>query len=123
MLKNIPRLNIAGIIISLILFFSVFEFVKRKKIKEEHALLWFGLCLVFLVLSIFPSILKSIANFFQIYYAPAVLFIILIIGIFILLLYFAMMISGLSENTKQLCQELALLKFQIQDSRKKKKGK
>jgi hypothetical protein len=107
------RLTLLSIFGSLVVLFFILRLIKLKKIKEEYSLLWIGFSVVFLVLSLFRPLLESLANVLGIYYAPSALLLIFVLAHFFILVQFSMVISKLSDNNKNLTQEIALLKAKV----------
>jgi hypothetical protein len=98
-----------SIAISLILLVYIIYLIRKKKLKEEYAILWIAIIIVFLIFSIFRGLIDSISNLLGIYYQPASLFIILIIGLFLLTLHFTIVISDLKTKIHTLITNLTLL--------------
>ncbi len=69
---------------------------------------------VFLILSIFRSVLELFADLAGIHYAPAALLLVLLLGCFAILIHYSEIISKISEQNKILIQEVALLKQNVQ---------
>ena len=113
---NIHIIQYVAITGSIIFIASVLFLISRRKLKEEFSILWLFFGFVFLFLSIWRKSLDVIASFLGIDYAPAAIFLILIIGIISILIHFSIAISGLTERVKTLVQEIGLLKME------KKKG-
>ena len=112
------RIQLFSIFGSLSLLFFILSLIKKRRLKEEYALLWIGASLLFTGFSIFRPALEYLANFLGIHYAPTALLLMLIMAITIILIHYSTVISKLSEQTKRLSQELALLKHQIEDNKK-----
>jgi hypothetical protein len=107
------RLTILTIIGSLVVLLFILRLIKLKKIKEEYSLLWIGFSILFLILSLFRPLLESLANILGIYYAPSALLLIFVLAHFFILVQFSIVISKLSENNKNLTQEVAILKAKV----------
>jgi hypothetical protein len=88
--------------------------IRKKKIKEEYSLLWLFSAVVFLCFSVFRKALDFFAHMIGIDYAPAALFLVFIGCIYIILIHYSIVISKISERTKNLTQEIALLKIEVQ---------
>lgn len=114
------RIQIISIIFSVIIFLSVFNLVRRKRLKTEYSLLWITVSILFIAFSIWKDGVDQIAKLFGIVYAPSVLFIILLIGIILLLIEFSIIISKQSERIKVLAQEIALLKNKLEENIERK---
>jgi len=98
-----------GITISMILLVYIIHLIRKKKLKEEYAILWIVIIIVFLIFAIFRGLIDFISNLLGIYYQPASLFIILIVGLFLLTLHFTIVISDLKTKINTLVTTLTLL--------------
>jgi hypothetical protein len=111
---NIQTTQYIAIAVSIGLFLYILYLVRKKKIKEEYSLLWLFSSAVFIFFSIWRDGLEYFAKLVGIAYAPAALFLILMLAIFLILIEFSIIISMLSEESKILAQELALLKNRLE---------
>jgi hypothetical protein len=109
------RIQILAIIGSGLLIVFIIELIRRKKLKEEFAVLWLGMGIVFLVISLFRKLLDKFSLLVGIDYPPAALFIILIMGLTVILIHFSVAISRLKEENKKLAQALGLLRKELED--------
>ncbi len=107
------RLQIFSGISALVFLLSILHLVKNKKLREEYALLWIVLSTVMLALSLWRGSLEILANFLGIAYAPAALFLAMIFVILLLLLHITTIISSHKEKIANMIQELALLKYEV----------
>jgi hypothetical protein len=98
-----------GIAISMIMLVYIIYLIRKKKLKEEYAILWIVIIIVFLIFSIFRGLIDFISNLLGIFYQPASLFIILIIGLFLLSLHFTIVISDLKTKINTMVTTLTLL--------------
>jgi hypothetical protein len=103
-------------VISLILLFVTFELIRKKRLREEYAILWLFTGVVVLLFSLWPEFFLS--QFFVkitgIFYLSAV---VLIAFSFLLLivLHFSVVISKLTSQQKDLAQRYALLKLELNE--------
>jgi len=107
---QIIRIQILAIVGSVLLIFFILDLIRRKRLREEFAILWLAMAAVFLVLSIFRGLLDRVSYFIGIGYPPAALFLFLIMGLMIILIHFSTAISELKDTQKKLVQEIGLLK-------------
>ncbi|MEW5901703.1 MAG: DUF2304 domain-containing protein [Acidobacteriota bacterium] len=107
---QIFRIQVLAIIGSALLIAFIIELIRRRRLKEEFAVLWLGMGIVFLVISLFRGLLDKFSYLVGISYPPAALFLILIMGLLVILIHFSVAISELKEANKKLAQELGLLK-------------
>ena len=118
---NLYTYQILSIIGSILILLLLIELIRRRKLKENYSLLWFGIAIVFLIFSIWPDFLFYIASLLGIQYAPSALFLILVTGLYLLLLHFSVVISELSEKNKKLSQKIGLMDSEIRKFKDKNK--
>ncbi len=95
-------------------FILVIELIRRGRLKERYSLLWLFASGILLVLSSSRYLLEFFSHMLGIYYAPSFLFLLAFLFLLLITLHFSVVISGLYEKNKQLAQELALLRQDIQ---------
>ena len=113
------KIQLISILVSLILIVFIFLLIMYRRLKEEYSLLWLFFSFLFLALSIWKDGLEWIAGLLGISYAPAALFLILIMSIFVMLVEFSIIISKQSEWIKQSAQEIGLLKLEMENYKNK----
>ena len=99
--------------VSLVLAGLVFELVRRGALKERYALLWLGVSGLGLLVGIFPGIIERLSlwlefQYLTVFYTASFLFLLLLV------LVFTVVISRLSERSRALAQELALLANRVE---------
>jgi hypothetical protein len=107
---QIVRIQILAVVGSVGLILFILELIRRRRLREEFAILWLAMGAVFLCLSIFRGLLDKFSYLIGIGYPPAALFLILIMGLMLILIHFSTAISELKETQKKLVQEIGLLK-------------
>jgi hypothetical protein len=107
------RIQVFSILGSVSLILTIFGLIKRKKLKEEYSLLWLGCGFIFLLFSVFKPALQIFAGALGILYAPSALLLMLIVSAFFILIQYSVVISRLSENNKNLIQEVGILKAEL----------
>ena len=120
MIKNVNPgiIQYVAITGSFILIVFILLLIRNKKIKEKFSLLWLFFGIIFLFLSIWRESLEIIARILGIAYAPAALFLILIIAIISILIHFSIIITRLEDYVTNLVQEIGLLKMEINHMQK-----
>lgn len=91
------------------------EMVKKKKIEVKHALIWYLLAAVLLVIDLFPGMLESLASFMGVGLAVNMLFFLGFCFALVIIFVLTVWVSRLSVQVKQLTQELALLDKTVRD--------
>lgn len=106
-------LEIAAIVVSIVFFVIVIDFVRRGLLKEKYSVLWISLTMVVFVLSMWQEILHKISALLGVAYPPSLLFLIAFMFVLLILLHFSVVISVLTERSKTLTQEVTLLKEEL----------
>ena len=107
------RIQIVAIVVTLGLFATVFELVRRRRLMERYALLWLFASAILLGLAVWRDLLEAVASAVGIFYAPSALFAIAFGFILVLLLHFSLVISRLADQNKVLAQRLGLLQQRV----------
>jgi len=107
-------------ILSVILLLITFELIRKKRLREEYAILWLFTGIAVLVFSLWPGFFLS--QFFVritgVFYLSAV---VLIAFSFLLLivLHFSVVISKLTSQQKDLAQHYALLELELNELKRR----
>jgi hypothetical protein len=101
--------QIFSIVFSFFLLALIVSLIRRKKIREEYAILWIFIFMVFLILSIFRGLIDKISSLLGIQYQPASLFLILFGCAFMLLFHFSLVISDMKKKINALATSLTIL--------------
>ncbi len=102
------RIQIFALCFSLALFMFIFSLVKNRRIREEYSLLWFALSLFLLYLSVDRYAIDRLGQLLGIAYPPSVLTLMTTGFTFLLLIHLTVVLTRLSEQNKELIQELGL---------------
>lgn len=114
---RIQFLAIAG---SVVLLLFVLELIRRKRIRENHSLLWLFIGMVFMFFSIWRRGLEVLASLMGIAYPPTAFLLILVMALFVILIQFSIITSDLVEKNKKMAQEIGLLKEKVREMLKDK---
>ena len=104
----VDRIQFFSVVFSLAIFFFIFGLVKNKQVKEEYSILWFVMSMFLLYLSLDRYAIDRLGDLFGIAYKPSVLTLMTTGFIFLVLIHITVVITKLSEQNKELIQELAL---------------
>lgn len=113
-----PQTKVTGIITGLILTAAITHLIRIGKLKPGYALLWFVLAAIILLFSVFDSVFFGLSKLLGIYYAPAMLFGLLIVNMLIINVHFSLVVTKMEKRITMLAQEVAFLK---QSKKTKKK--
>lgn len=109
-----PRIQIISVLGSLAVMLFVFMLIRRGKLREEYAIIWFGASLALIGVSLWRDSLEVAAKLAGIYYAPSVLLLGVIVLGFALAMHYSISLSRLAEQNKRLAQEVALLRHRVE---------
>lgn len=104
------RIQVVSLLFSLFIFLFIFNLVKNKRIREEYSLLWFTMSIFLLYLSFDRFAIDRLGRVLGIAYPPSVLTLMTTGFTFLLLLHLTVVITRLSEQNKELIQEMGLWK-------------
>jgi hypothetical protein len=108
------RLQIWVISLSVVILVGIIDLVRRRRLREEYSFLWLVLGFGLLGLTIFPDILSALSQIVGIILPVNTLFFVGLLFVFLICLYFSLRISSLTNQVKNLIQEVALLESRLQ---------
>lgn len=106
--------KIFALVISFFIFVCTINLVRKRKLREEYSILWLATSLVMFVLVVRYEWLVAITNFIGAGLPTTTLFIGAIIFLMLIAVQFSIKISALTEQVKNLAQENALMREQLQ---------
>ena len=118
----LSRVQFFSVLGAVLLLSTLVWLIRRKKLLVEYSILWLGIFVVFTGIAVFGGLLSRISAFFGILYPPAALFVILLAGVFLLLLYFSVVISELKKKLDDLSVRNALLDEKLRSIEGEKSG-
>jgi hypothetical protein len=104
----IDRIQLVSIFFSFFILAFIFSLVKRRRIREEYSLLWFVMSFILLYLSFDRFAIDRIGNLFGIAYPPSMLTLMTTGFTFLVLIHLTVVATQLSEQNKELIQEMGL---------------
>lgn len=108
------RTTIVGALGSIGALLLVLELVRRRHLREEYALLWLATGVVLLLLSLSRPLLDTLAALTGIFYPPSALFLVALLFVLTILLHFSIVLTRLSQQNRELAQQLALLRHDLE---------
>lgn len=113
------RTQLIAIIASILLFLFIIHLIRSGRLKEGYSLIWFFIALGTVLLSLFSELLDMLAHFIGIVYVPAVLFLVLLAGLYVLGIHFSLLLHRYDRRIRALAQEHAILKEELTRAQKK----
>lgn len=113
------KLQIVLFLSSLLGFFYLLNKIKKHHLELRYALLWLGLSIVLILLSIFPIISIKFSELLDFEKPVNALFLLGMLGTGVILFSITTTISKFSTKIKELSQELGLLKNEMEKRKEK----
>lgn len=104
-------------LLAIAVFVLILELVRQRALREEYSLLWLGTASIMILVSVWRDLLHGLASFMGIAYPPNLLFLMASIFMALMLLYFSTVITRLTGENKEIAQEVALLRHEIENLR------
>ena len=98
------------LILSVLVCAFVIVQVRHQRMKERYAALWLIIGAVIIVLGAFPSLLNGVADFVGVALPVNLLFLLSILLLMGVSIHLTLELSRLSEKTRILAEEVAILK-------------
>ena len=106
--------QIFALIVSMVVFVFVIEMVRRRRLREEYSVLWLATSLAMFVLVLRYEWLEALTTLIGAGLVTTTLFIGSLIFLMLLSVQFCIKISRLTDQVKNLSQENALMKLEIE---------
>lgn len=113
------RQQMFALCVSLLVFVFTIELVRRKRLREEYSVLWLATSTIIFVLVLKYDWLVAVTHFVGAALPTTTLFIGAIIFLMLIAVQFSIKLSKLSDQVKNLAQENALLRGEIEKGRKR----
>jgi hypothetical protein len=107
-------IQILSIVFTLLFLGVVFRLVMKRRLREEFSIIWIFCALFLNLFAFWRDGIEVLADFFGIYYPPAIIFMVLFIAIIVYCLHLSVLISRHREEIKNVTQDLAILRQELE---------
>lgn len=107
-------LQIILIIASVALFIYIFNMVRVKRLELRYALTWILTSFSFIILSVFPRVLKFISSVLHIKEPVNTVFLLIIFFLIIIIFTLTLALSRNANRVKTLIQEVGIIKLELE---------
>lgn len=111
------RQQIFALIVCVLVFLFTIDMVRRRRLREEYSALWLATSLLMFVLVLKYDWLEALTRFIGAGLPTTTLFIGSIIFLMLICVQFSIKISRLTDNVKNLAQDNALLRNELEELR------
>lgn len=102
--------NIGTVSVGIAVIVIVFRLMIDKKMSESQSVLWIVIGMAAIILGVFPSLIPMIAGKLGIWYPPAVLLLIVSIGLLLIVFRNSVVASIHTDQLHELAIQVALLR-------------
>lgn len=106
--------SILGVIGSLVILLSLFEMLRRHRLREKYALIWGLVALGALTIAAFPALLTWATDVIGLQVPANLLFFVASLVIMVLTLQHSSELGRLEERTRTLAEDVALLQVELE---------
>jgi len=114
-LANASNQRLEVIALAIVVSMLIFELLRRRRLLERYAIVWFVAGVSVLVLALWKGLLTTLSHAVGIYYPPSALFAVAFLFVLVLLVNFSTTVSRLSHQNNALAQRVALLQRKLEE--------
>lgn len=111
------KLTITLVFASIFIVFLTTYVLKKGRIPEKYAILWYVFALIILIMSFCPDILGFMADKLGFQLVSNMVLVLLIGILFLLVMSLTIMMAGQKKKTTLLIQELSILRNEIDEKK------
>lgn len=112
-----PTQKIFAILASVVVLGTILELVRRRKLKEEYALLWIVTGAIMVGLTMWYSALLWVSSLIGSLTPTTTLFLFALLFLLLVCVHFSIVISRLTSQVNRLAQELAIMTAEAEPPR------
>ncbi|MCI0398668.1 MAG: DUF2304 family protein [Chloroflexi bacterium] len=105
--------RITAVVFSLTLLLATVQLIRKRRLREEYALVWLAASLAILLFSLFGGLVNLLAASFAVSYAPTLVLVVGLLFALSVLLSQSVTISGQADRLRDLAQAVALLEWRL----------
>jgi hypothetical protein len=116
------RAQLIAALVAALVALVVLELVRRRRLSEEFSLLWVLATGGATVLAFWGGLLTAITHALGALYETSTIFFFGILFVLVVLLYYAVKLTALTQEVRQLAQESALLRLRLEEAESARRG-
>jgi hypothetical protein len=109
--------NVLGITGAVVIMVTLFEMLRRHRLREKYALIWFLIALLALVFAAVPQLLLGLTNLLGVQVPVNLVFFVGSLVLFLMSLQHSSELGRLEERTRTLAEEVAVLRLDLSRAR------
>ena len=107
------RQKIFAFVMAVIILVTIFELVRKRKLREEYSWLWIITGVSILLVVWRYDLLVRFTHFIGAFWPTSTLFLLGLLFLMLINLHYSVKISGLTNQVKNLSQEITLIKGEL----------
>ncbi|GGO18308.1 DUF2304 domain-containing protein [Micromonospora parathelypteridis] len=111
------KLTLVTGLTGLILLATIVELLRRRQLREKYGMLWLGVLVIVIPLSLFPRLLDNVAELLGVASGVSLVLFLGIVFLLLVCVHLSWEVSHLEEETRTLAEEFALLRTEIDADR------
>ena len=116
------KLTLVTGLTGLILLGTIVELLRRRQLREKYGMLWLGVLVIVIPLSLFPRLLDNVAGFLGVVSGVSLVLFLGIVFLLLVCVHLSWEVSTLEEETRTLAEDFALLRAEIDAERAARNG-
>jgi hypothetical protein len=108
--------QIVSLVFALAIMATLFELLRRHRLREKYALIWSTLSVAAIIGALFPGLLGAVATALGLQLPSNLLFLLAIVVLLGLTLQFSYELGRSEERVRTLAEEVALLRLRIDEA-------
>lgn len=105
--------NLLGLAMALAVLLTLFEMMRRHRLREKYALIWFVIAVCALVVALVPAVLTWATDLLGLSLPSNLLFFVASVVLLMLSLQHSYELGRLEERTRTLAEEVGLLRLEL----------
>jgi hypothetical protein len=106
--------NLLGLAMAAAILVTLFEMLRRHRLREKYALIWFVIAVCALVVALVPSLLTWATELLGLSLPSNLLFFVASVVLLLLTLQHSYELGRLEERTRTLAEEVGLLRLELE---------
>ncbi|GAB3936729.1 hypothetical protein GCM10027614_13710 [Micromonospora vulcania] len=96
---------------------TIVELLRRRQLREKYGMLWLGVLVIVIPLSLFPRLLDNVAELLGVASGVSLVLFLGIVFLLLVCVHLSWEVSALEEETRTLAEDFALLRAEIDADR------
>ncbi|PVG81370.1 DUF2304 domain-containing protein [Nocardioides gansuensis] len=114
--------TVLGVLGALVVMVTLFEMLRRRRLREKYALLWFLIAVTALLAAVVPGLLLAITDLLGIALPLNLALFVGILVLFLMTLQHSSDLGRLEERSRTLAEEVAVLRLEVEQRRKEQQA-